>query len=347
MNNMISSKNVLIISVLLIFSNQINAQIGHKKYLRKNKNPESFTYGDSSMYARGICAVNSKVFIGNSNGDLYYINTILEKKSIVFTQKDFSEMRDVEFSDNHLMAIQSGETGKLVRISLDGSMKMVKNKEWDSLFIDAIDFKGNVGLMLADPTNGKFNLFHTKDGGKNWTRCENSPAAKKDEAAFAASGTNVQVLNDSTYVFVSGGMTSRFFKSTNSGKSWKEVIVPFYPGLTSGAYSMCFANDTSGVIVGGDYKDVGIRNNTAYYTTDGGETWMNSLETPNGYRSCAYYTQGIYYACGSNGIDYSLDGGINWFPFAEGAYFTMTSIGNRLIATTKFGTVHIFPLVEE
>lgn len=343
-------KSLIIASVTLLVlttGNNLHAQIGAKKYLKKNKDPESFTYGDSSMYARGICAVKSKVFIGNSNGDLFYINTILEKKSIVFTQKDFTEMRDVEFTDGHLMGIQSGETGKMVRIGLDGSVQMIKNKDWDSLFLDAFDFKGKTGLLLADPTDGYFNLFHSKDGGKNWERCEGKIRAKKDEAAFAASGTNVQVLNDSTYVFVSGGMTSRFFKSTDHGATWNEVVVPFYPGLSSGAYSMCFANDSSGIIVGGDYKDIGIRNNSAFYTKDGGETWMNALDTPFGYRSCAYYANGVYYVCGSNGIDYSTDGGVNWKQFAEGCYFTMTSIGNRLIVSTKYGTVHIFPMVEE
>lgn len=339
--------NVLVISSLVLFTSSNGfGQLFEKKYLRKNKNAESYAYGDSAVYARGVCSVKSKVFLGNSDGSLYFINTILEKDQIIFKQNGFTEMRDVEYVDNHIIGMQSGDKGQLVRIDLNGGVRMIKKKEWDSLFMDAIDFNGNRGFLMADPTDGFFNLFHTNDGGVTWERCEGKVPSFEGEAGFAASGTNVQVLNDSTYVFVSGGLKSRFFKSTDNGKTWTDVVLPYYPGKSTGAYSLCFANDSVGVMVGGDYKDPTIRLNTTFYSTDGGESWMNAMETPRGYRSCVYYVNGIFYSCGSNGIDYSENNGKDWLPFADGTFFSITSIGNKLIATEKFGSVRIFDLVD-
>lgn len=341
-----SLTNVLVISILTLISLSANSQIGAKKYLRKNKKIESYKYGDTAIYARGICAVKSKLFLGNSNGSLYFVNTILEKSNVIFMQDGFTEMRDVEYVDNHIIGMQSGEKGQLVRIDLSGGMKILKQKDWDSLFFDAMDFNGKRGFLMADPTEGRFNLFHTNDGGITWERCKGDVKAREGEAGFAASGTNVQVLNDSTYVFASGGMVSKFYKSTNNGQTWSEVVLPYYPGKSTGPYSLCFADDSIGVMVGGDYKDPSINLNTAFYTFDGGESWFNSMETPGGYRSCVYNVDGIFYACGRNGIDYSENNGKDWLPFAEGSYFALTSIGNKLIATEKHGRVKIFPLVE-
>lgn len=341
-----SLTNVLVISILTLTSLSANSQIGAKKYLRKNKKVESYKYGDTAIYARGICAVKSKLFLGNSNGSLYFVNTILEKSNVIFMQDGFTEMRDVEYVDNHIIGMQSGEKGQLVRIDLSGGMKILKQKDWDSLFFDAMDFNGKRGFLMADPTEGRFNLFHTNDGGITWERCKGDVKAREGEAGFAASGTNVQVLNDSTYVFASGGMVSKFYKSTNNGQTWSEVVLPYYPGKSTGPYSLCFADDSIGVMVGGDYKDPSINLNTAFYTFDGGESWFNSMETPGGYRSCVYNVDGIFYACGRNGIDYSENNGKDWLPFADGSYFALTSIGNKLIATEKHGRVKIFPLVE-
>ena len=90
-----------------------------------------------------------------------------------------------------------------------------------------------------------------------------------------------------------------------------------------------------------------IRLNTTFYTSDGGESWINSSVNPRGYRSCVYYSEGVYYACGRNGIDYSINNGKDWRPFADGTYFSMSSWDSKLIATTRYGKIVLFDLVEE
>lgn len=339
--------NALVISIIALTTSTSYSQISKKKYLRRNNKVESYKYGDSLIYSRGICTIGTKLFVGNSNGSLYFINTISEKSNIIFKQDGFIEMRDVEYVDDHIVGMQSGDKGQLVRINLNGGIQVIKEKDWDSLFFDAMDFHGNRGFLMADPTEGRFNLFHTNDGGLTWERTKADVPAMKEEAGFAASGTNVQVLNDSTYVFISGGEISKFYKSTNNGDSWDEVVLPYYPGKSTGPYSICFANDSIGVMVGGDYRDPAIRLNTSFYTRDGGESWFNSIDTPRGYRSCVFFKNNIFYACGRNGIDYSENNGQDWIPFADGTFFALTSIENNLIATERDGRIKIFPLIEQ
>ena len=94
--------------------------------------------------------------------------------------------------------------------------------------------------MMGDPKNGFFSLFKTTDGGKTWEACDGKIKALEDEAGYAASGTNVQMIDENTFVFVSGGMTSRFFISKDAGETWKERVLPYYPGKSSGPYSYNF-----------------------------------------------------------------------------------------------------------
>ena len=176
-------------------------------------------------------------------------------------------------------------------------------------------------------------------------KCEGKIEAKDGEAGFAASGSNVQMLNSTTYAFVSGGTISRFFKSKDNGKTWTKIVLPYYPGESSGAYSMCFSDEKRGVIVGGDYASPNLKLNTSFFTEDGGESWFNAETQVRGYRSCAYFVHGIYYSCGTNGIDYSTNYGVDWKPFANGNFFSMTSSPTQLIATSTNGTIEFFDLI--
>lgn len=318
-----------------------------KKYLKKNKNAEQYSYSDRPIYARGILCKDGRIFLGNSDGSIYYINIEKKNSAILFKHTGIDEIRDVEAVGNQIIAMHSGENGKLILLKLDGSIKMLKNEEWKGVFFDGIDFYNQTGFLMGDPKDEYFSLFHTKDGGKNWQSCEGKIKAEKGEAGFAASGSNVQVLNDSTYIFVSGGMKSRFFKTTDSGKTWTDAILPYYPGESTGAYSVHFSNDSIGVIVGGDYLDPAIRMNVCFYTFDGGESWFNATAPVRGYRSCVISHNAIFYSCGRNGIDFSFDNGETWIPFANGAYFALCISKDKLVATAKNGKIFFFELIEQ
>lgn len=321
-------------------------QTEHENNVEQNEKKKSFCYEQSSTYARGLLIDKERLFISNSNGAVYYYNLQSHKNTLIFKLQSIDEFRDLEKAGNHILALHSGYDGKIAKIGFNGTHQIIEKEEWKGVFLDGFDFIGKQGFMMGDPTNGKFNLFHSNDDGLTWMRCEGEIEAQAGEAGFAASGTNVQMLNSTTYAFVSGGLISRFFKSTDNGKSWVKIVLPYYPGESSGAYSMCFSDEKHGVIVGGDYASPTLKMNTSFYTEDGGESWFNSKSQVGGYRSCVYYANEVYYACGTNGIDCSTNNGVDWKPFANGSFFSLTSSSDQLIATTKNGTLVFFDLIQ-
>lgn len=340
MRNLINS----FLFILICFGTY--GQFKTKKYIKRNRKAPITNYSDGKIYSRGLFADSNRIFIGNSDGSLYYLNLKKASAKLIFKLPDFDEIRDVEFVNDKIIGLHSGKNGKLLYMDLKGATKVIKLDEWQGVFLDGMDFHGLTGFMMGDPKDSIFSIYDTKDGGLTWNKCSGEIKAYKQEAGFAASGSNVQVINDSTYVFVSGGGISRFFKSTNNGKSWKALVLPYYPGESTGAYSLNFMNDTIGVIVGGDYQDPNLRMNVSFYSNDGGESWYNSDKTVRGYRSCVISYDGIFYTCGRNGIDFSINNGVDWIPFADGAYFSLAISNDKLIATMKGGSIQFFNLME-
>ena len=339
MKNLISSIAFILISLSSI------GQYKTKKHIKRNKKAPIYQYDNSDIYARGLAFKDGRLFIGNSNGALYYYKIATGKSQLLFKLPDFNEMRDIAIVGNEILGMHSGDDGKILKMNLNGSLKVLKQENWSGVFFDGMDFRGDIGFIMGDPIDSTFSLFKTSDAGKIWVPCEGKIEAEKGEAGFAASGTNVQILNDSTFVFVSGGLKSRFFKTTDSGKTWSNMELPYYPGESTGAYSMHFINDSIGVIVGGDYKDPSIRLNVSFYTNDGGKSWFNSENPVRGYRSCVTSKNGVYYSCGRNGIDFSLNHGVDWIPFADGVFFSLVSTDDKLVASMKNGTLKFFDLI--
>ena len=346
MNNESSLMKNLIYSFLLLTS---ATSFGQKmsKLVQTNENNRTFQYETTDVYARGLYWENDRLFISNSDGGIYYYNTKTNKSKLVFKMNHIDEMRDVVEVGDYVLGMHSGEDGKLAKVGFDGSFEIIEQPEWKGVFLDGFDFIGKQGFMMGDPTNGKFNLFHTNDGGLNWERCPGILEAKEGEAGFAASGTNVQMINPNTYVFVSGGSVSYFYRSNDNGKTWMKIILPYYPGESSGGFSICFSDEKTGVIVGGDYLTPELKMNTCFFTEDGGESWFNAETTVGGYRSCVIHKNGVFYACGPNGIDYSTNKGVDWKPFANGAFFSLTSTPTQLIASAKNGTLEFFELIKK
>ena len=321
-------------------------QLKSKKYIKKNKNTEAFQYGVKGIYGRGITFNNNRLFISNSDGSIYFLKDKEQDPILIFKMPNIEELRDIEVVGENILAMQSGDNGVMVQMNLNGKVKLIEIPEWKGVFLDGMDFIGDKGFLMGDPINGIFSLFHTDDGGNCWDPCNGKIQAFKGEAGFAASGTNVQMLNDSTYSFISGGEKSRFFKSTDNGDSWSATELPYYPGESTGPYSMCFSTDSIGVIVGGDYKDPALKMNVCFYTYDAGESWFNAENPTRGYRSCVFYKNDVFYSCGRNGLDFSINNGKDWTGFADGAYFSLAANDTELIATMKDGTIKFFNLID-
>lgn len=344
MLHLIKSLNL---SLFICLAGQVYAQ--KQTHLTKiNQVAEVIQYTTRSCYSRAIIVMDNKVFLGNSNGSLYVYDIKTKESKDLMEAKNFQEMRDIAFCDGSLYGMQSGTDGLIVKTDGNSFEKFIhiKGNQWIGTFLDGMDFHNNTGFMMGDPKKGNFTLFKTIDGGVTWSPCEGVVEAIEGEGGFAASGTNVQVLNDSTFMFVTGGSISRFIKSTDSGKTWCKTSIPFHSGKGSGAFSFHFIDEMNGMVVGGDYENPDLVLNNSYFTDDGGQFWTNSKKQVLGYRSCVFEINGIAYACGTNGIDYSKDKGNNWEPFAYGNYFALASDGKQLFATTQKGSFQRFELLK-
>jgi len=161
--------------------------------------------------------------------------------------------------------------------------------------------------------NGRFFIAQTFNGGDSWREIpfKKLPPADKGEVCFAASGTNIRMLDNNEAVFVTGGTLSRLF--------WKEQAINLpvaQGGESTGANAVAITqnrNRTYIIVVGGDFFNPSSRAGNCVVSRDGGKTWIRPSNLPHGYRSCVEYVSGEKWAtCGINGVDVSFDGGINW-----------------------------------
>lgn len=339
-------RSLIAVLTLSFISHSSFAQLKTKKYLRANKEPTRIIVQENKSHSRALLVDGDKLLTGSSDGSIYLHKLDTDEQILLFQQPTLKEIRDLEKVADGYIAMQSAASSKLISISKNGNLKIIKDPQFEEVFLDGMDFRGEIGFLMGDPHGGYFNLFTTRDGGKTWERTSANIEAAQEEAAFAASGSTVHVLNDSTLVFVSGGAISRFFISTNLGISWRSTTLPYYPGISTGPYSLCFGSDSSAVMVGGDYKEVDLRLNCSFYSKDGGESWLNPENPTRGYRSCVINHNGIYYTCGTNGIDVSDNGGKDWAAFADGNYLAMTIWNEYLIASSAGGELHFYKLIE-
>jgi photosystem II stability/assembly factor-like uncharacterized protein len=207
-------------------------------------------------------------------------------------------------------------------------------------FFDAIEFWDEKhGMLLGDPVNGCFHIALTNDGGDTWNRvdCSVLPPALANEAPFAASNTNIAVMNNRGW-FATGGMSeSRVYYSTDKGLTWNVSSTPIVSGKQmTGIYSIDFIDEMNGVVVGGNWDKVNENWQNIAVTSDGGMSWNVVADSANlGYHSCVKFIPGTRgkellatharASNGPNGISYSNDRGITW-----------QSLENRGLITVRF-----------
>jgi len=248
------------------------------------------------------------------------------------------EIRDLAFCAAQLFAMQSNDCSNLYRIALNGSNpeKISLNWEQKPIFFDGIASENNVLFLIGDPVNGTFCTFRSLDGGSNWEQTPGKVSAFDGEAAYAASGQTNQILNGNFY-FVSGGLASRLFQSTDFGETWTQSPIPYVSCPTCGPYAMAVKTEQEIMTVGGNYLEPNNKQNTCFYTTDGGKTWKAPKKGPSGYRSCVIYAENKYFACGTNGIDVSKNGGKTWKKISDQNSLSMVMVDQQLIVSLANG----------
>jgi len=284
----------------------------------------------SETSKRGLFAVNENI-IWTSGTKGIVLSTSNNKEWNKFEDTTFAalDFRDIHaFNKKEAIVMSSGDGCEIYKTKDGGvNWKKVYENETKGIFFDGMDFWDDKnGIAFSDPINNQFYIITTTDGGNTWKKLYSKkiPETLKGEAGFAASGTGIVCVGDSTvYIGTGGGKISRVFISYNRGLTWAVVNTPMRSGEASGIYSMVFLDELNGVAVGGNYLDSASIEGNCVITSDGGLTWRLPKIPPRGYMSCVAYNDNSILICtGRNGIDVSYDKGNTWKHITDDAYYS-------------------------
>lgn len=320
-------KVVIIIVLAILFSSCSENEIEIEPIYRT-----SFTTS-----IRGLFCVNDSVYwVSGANGVVGLFNDNELKKLSKNKKWNELDFRDVHaFNENEAIIMSSGDGCEIYKTkNAQKSWELVYKNDKEGIFFDGMDFWDDYnGIAFSDPVDNHLVIIKTKNGGDTWEELTDSkfPKTLLGEAGFAASGTGITCVGDSTaYIGTGGGKISRVFISHNRGKNWEVVSTEMMKGEASGIYSLVFMDEKNGVAVGGNYLDSLNTKGNCVITSDGGLTWKVPETPPTGYRSCVSYNgEGLLICTGRNGIDISYDKGNNWKHISDDAYYSCVVKGSK------------------
>jgi photosystem II stability/assembly factor-like uncharacterized protein len=304
---------------------------------------------------RGLSVVNNNVvWVSGSNGMVgKSLNAGKNWKWMTVKGFEKNEFRDIEAFDANtaiIMAIPDRENIHPANIlkTTDGgdSWKVVYENNSKGMFLDAMDFRDpKNGMVIGDPVDGRFFMAKTIDAGNSWKELsmEERFVADSGEAFFASSGTNIRMLYNRSVIIASGGKNSRMFYDK------RIVDVPMTKGKESAGtnsvavydnYKKSSANKI--IIVGGDYTADSLTDKNCFFSNNGGKTWERPKTPPHGYRSCVeFLNKETIVTCGLNGVDYSFDGGRNFYLISKEGFHVcrFAKIGNTVYLAGNNGKI--------
>ncbi len=217
----------------------------------------------------------------------------------------------------------------------------------EKAFYDSMAFwNAQEGIAIGDPIANCMRILITRDGGTTWKplACSNLPKIKEGEAAFAASNTNIAIVDNHTWVGT-GGKSSRILYSPDKGKNWKVYQTPIVQGKpTTGIYSVAFYDTENGFAIGGDYTQPTDSTANKIRTTNGGKTWqLVAANKSPGYRSCVQYVPNSaakkLVAVGFKGIDVSNDAGNTWQHLSDTGFYTIRFVNDSTAFAAGKGSI--------
>jgi len=293
------------------------------------------TPGASSL--RAICAVDENtVWVSGSQGQvLLSLNGGESWKPIGVADCEGTEFRSLHAWDALRALVFDVSPEGRAFLTTDGGLNWeeVYKSPVVGAFFNSLKFANeNQGIAISDPIDDRILILKTEDGGKSWTRLENTPACVNGEINFAASNTCIEYLSTGEVYIVTGGSRSRILSSMDHGKNWKFTETPAIRGESAGLFSVNFLNTKNGVAVGGDFNDPAREGVRAIYTEDGGIHWAQADSMPAGYRSCVVSIKDeLLFTIGKTGCDYSPDQGRNWTYIDSTGYYAASAVPGKNI----------------
>jgi photosystem II stability/assembly factor-like uncharacterized protein len=306
-------RNILF-SLIIILSYNLSAQ----KLRIVNEEKKDVTF-------RGLSAVDQSVFwVSGSNGTVGM--TYNGGKNFKWFNPEGYETRDFRdiqaLNNKTIIVLAAGAPGIILKTDDGGrNWREVFRDDTSGVFLDAMDFSAtnpNKGIIVGDPINGVPYILETYDAGETWSKVssvKHYPAFANDEAFFAASGSNIQMLNDSTPILVSGGTHANFI--INSNPYFKTALPNNPASATSGPNGMRYShNQKYGLIAGGDFTKPSESDHNLIifeFNEKGIPVFSIPAKPPVGYKSdVAILRNSKAVTCGISGVDYSADKGNTW-----------------------------------
>ena len=320
----------LLILVVILFSSC------KEEYIPRNIEKVSIKeFYKHDVSIRAITVLDSnKVFYAGSGGS-YGFEWDYKKPApfeiIELKDSVFPNFRSVSYNGKDFFALSIGNPALLFKIE-NMTPTLVYKEEHKKVFYDSMKFfaDGKHGIAVGDPTENCASIILTADGGNTWSKlsCDKLPIFEDGEAFFAASNTNIKIIDDTVWI-ASGGKKARILKSEDKGQTWQIYNTPIIQGNgPQGIYSIDFADKNNGIVIGGDYSKPTKNKANKAITKDGGKTWTLVADglNPN-YKSCVQYVPNTngkeVFAVGKTGISFSNDGGLTWKEVSKEAYYTI------------------------
>jgi len=310
---------------------------------------EILTQGTNTSL-RGLSVVNDAVaWVSGSNGTVGRTSDG-GKSWKWFVVKGFekADFRDIEAFDATTAVIMAVDAPAYILKTVDAgeTWRVVYENKTKGMFLDAMEFWNiNAGIVVGDPIDGKIFIARTFDGGNTWKEIPDTfkPRADSGEAMFAASGTNVRILDRDEAVIVTGGLSSRILIRDAA------IKLPIIQGKeTTGANSIDVMDKYSRnggrtmIVVGGDFNNPASDSLNCFYSNDRGKTWHAPRKPPHGYRSSVeYLSKKHVITCGITGVDFSADGGKTWSLISKEGFNVcrIAKMGSNILLAGKDGKI--------
>ncbi|MGJ8666298.1 MAG: WD40/YVTN/BNR-like repeat-containing protein [Patiriisocius sp.] len=258
-----------------------------------------------------------------------YEEKVLNFRAIAKTEKAFFVLSIENPAVLYKMDVANNEAQNMTEVYVENG---------EGVFYDAMNFwNEKEGIAMGDPINGCLSILITRDGGNTWNKlsCDVLPPIIEGEAAFAASNSNIAIVDDHAWI-ATGGKRARVFHSADKGKTWEVFNTPIVQGkIMTGIYSIDFFDETTGVIFGGDWEQQDFNEGNKAITKDGGKTWqlLSNGKGP-GYRSSVKFvpnTNGQWLvAVGSPGISYSDNKGEDWVELSSEGFYAIEFVNDSI-----------------
>ncbi len=318
-----------------------------KEKLTFQKSYESIAV--NGKHARALVYAYPFIIAGGMDGtfSVHHIDTMMMPIPIVEEVEGMEDFRDGFFqSKGACLFLNSGKNGLIYAVVRSGERSIVFDTS--GVFLDGMDFWNETeGIVFGDPVGKSFFLAKSLDNGRTWSAFtpDYMPDALEGEAGFAASGTGIQTVGDSTVYFVTGaGATARLFCSYDRGFNWVAKNTPMKSGGSYGIYSTYFMNQNEGFIMGGSYQDTTYNKGICQYTEDGGDTWLDRSEGLLGYCSCIQGTPegDLVVATGRMGTFYTLDRGKKWERLTSESFYTCNVSNSSIVLLGRNGKLVVY-----